>query len=1018
MSFDALSGAYVATWNGENTPAGSFGNTYVSVAAHNASGDVYVTDSAHEVTDVFGPGGEYLTQITESATGTGGGVGTAVDQANANVYVSDNEAKVAWVFDALFVPDVATSAATGVRPTSVTLNGDVDPDGVPVTACFFEYGTDSSYGQSVPCTQSPGSGTSPVAVSADLSGLQEGVTYRYRLVAENANGANQSADAEVTTPAPPSIDSASAENLLSGSADLRAAIDPRAAATSYRFEYGTSTAYGASVPLPEGSIPAGLSDRTVIQHVTGLQANTTYHWRVVAQNIAGATVGADHTFVYDTSGEGLPDNRAYELVSPPRKNGALLGRAFAAPGLPEVAEDGSRVMTFSVQCFEASVACNANRGNNGDSYALTRTADGWTASEFAPPATQLETNDLLSYNANTDMALFSAQPIPGGQDHLYVEKSTGTVVNIGPAGPPGSGFRLYFEVAATPDYSHVVYGWDKEEHLWPFDATLERSLYEYVGVGNAQPTLVGVSGGPGSTDLISVCGTGLGSSNPYVPNRMSSDGSVVFFMASECASGSGANAGVAVSADTLYARIDESRTVLISGRSPRDCTGGCLTSTPQAANFWGASSDGSRAFFTSRQRLVDAASEGGENLYEYDSSRPEGENLSVVSAGDTSGEGPGVTGVEAISPDGSHVYFAATGLLTNVANSQGQLPQAGGENLYVYQRDAEYTQGAITFIATLPSSDIEFSSDLSGNLMPGFTGGPGLANVTPDGRFLVFLSRGRLTADDSSVSGAAQVFRYDAETGALVRISIGENGLNDNGNAGVEFGDADIVLAADGYPRTDPTMSHDGSYVFFESPVALTPHALNDVQIGVSPFFRLQPAFAQNVYEWHEGHVYLISDGRDTSALAPYSNNVSPSEALSSVTLLGSDATGANAFFTTADRLAPQDIDTQVDYYDARICSEQSPCIAASAPSGSGCAGEACRGTPAGAPSLGSPVSAAFAGAGNQTPSAAPVTKAKKQAQRKVKKRKARSRRPRHAAKHASRRTGIRQASRSTRRSK
>ncbi len=85
-----------------------------------------------------------------------------------------------------------------------------------------------------------------------------------------------------------------------------------------------------------------------------------------------------------------------------------------------------------------------------------------------------------------------------------------------------------------------------------------------------------------------------------------------------CASGSGVNAGVPVPAVELYARIDESRTVLISGRSPADCTGVCLGSGASDAVFVGASADGSKVFFTSAQRLTNDASEGGGNLYEYD----------------------------------------------------------------------------------------------------------------------------------------------------------------------------------------------------------------------------------------------------------------------------------------------------------------------------------------------------------------------------------------------------------------
>jgi len=477
----------------------------------------------------------------------------------------------------------------------------------------------------------------------------------------------------------------------------------------------------------------------------------------------------------------------------------------------------------------------------------------------------------------------------------------------------------------------------------------------------------------------------------------------VFFTADQCAlGGSGANAGVPVPADTLYARIDEARTVLISGRSPLDCTNatGCLTSPAGGAWFEGASADGSRVFFTSTQQLTDSASEdsysgdtasppsrsackstvgaNGCNLYEYDFSSPAGHNLVAVSAGDRSGGGPRVQRVVAVSEDGSHVYFVAKGVLSAQANSQGQVAQNGAENLYVFERDASHPAGQVAFVVVLPASESERWSN-AGRQM----------NVTPDGRFLVFTSHGLLTADDTS-SAATQVFRYDAQTGQLIRISIGEHGFNDNGNAGVAgisqtgdgAGDAAIVTDNSSLHRRDPSMSHDGAYVFFQSPVALTAQALNNVPIdsGRELAGNAYVDLAQNVYEWHEGHVYLISDGRDTAVAGLHQMGTGT---VSAARLLGSDGTGANVFFETADRLVGQDTDTQVDVYDARI-GGGFPYV----PPVASCEGEGCHGIPQAPPSLSAGVSASFSGAGNLAAQAGPVVKVKKKAKPKKRHRK------------------------------
>ncbi len=1028
--FDAA-GNWVATWSGANTPAGSFHGEWISVAVDDASGYVYVSNAEHG-TFVFDSSGAYLAQFSHFSAY---GIGTTVDQATGKVYVSDDNAEtyqheVVQVFGpALVIPGVTTGEASGVSPTGATLSGTVNPAGVQLSDCRFEYGTDEFYGQSVPCVPAAGSipaDSSDHAVGVTLTGLEPGTTYHFRLRAANdecASCANFGEDATLATPPQPLIGGASAVNVMGGSADLRAQINPRGFDTTYRFEWGTSTAYGTSVPVPDGDLGAGSSGIAVSTHLSGLSTNTTYHWRVVAQNVNGIATGLDHTFVYSTGGAGLPDGRAYEMVTPQRKNGALVGDVQFGIS-PNIGEDGSHLVLATVQCFGEATSCPAQDDTPGTVYAFTRTSGGWTASPLAPPATQFAVNNVWLVSADAGTALFTMPTAPVGENDWYAREADGSFHDIGPTVPPSpanQGQQLSFSssLRATADLSHVIYNADAR---WPFDATLNginNSLYEDVGLDNTAPVLVGVSGGRGSTDLLSECGTYFGSDEDS-PDALSADGRTVFFTAIACASGSCVNAGVQVPRDELFARIDESRTVSLAARSPLACTAGsgCLESPVGAARFVGASANGSRAFFLDTQQLTDNASEdsqGGDtaygfgcsetvgvngcNLYEYDFANPAGRNLLAVSAGDTSGDGPRVQGVVAVSADGSHVYFVAKGVLTGIANDQGVTARGGAENLYVFERDANHPAGQIAFVASLLGTDSKDWGSLSS------------ANVTPDGRFLVFTSRGALTVDDSSSTGARQVFRYDAQTGRLVRISIGEGGFNDDGNAGV--GDARIVphelYSRLGPVRTDPTMSSDGSYVFFESPVALTPGALDDVQISAEEAATGRPGYAENVYEYHEGHVYLLSDGRDVSR----SLSTPCEDHESSVCLLGTDASGRNVFFTTADPLSPQDGDSAVDVYDARVCTQSDPCIAPAVSGPAACQGDACHGASGVTPPVLGPGTVAFSGPGNLVPAAPSVVKAKakkKHTQRahgkpKAKK-KARKHRPKRRAGRSSKRHG------------
>jgi hypothetical protein len=688
----------------------------------------------------------------------------------------------------------------------------------------------------------------------------------------------------------------------------------------------------------------------------------------------------------------LPDGRQYEMVTPTHKNGALFG-TFLSNSPFSIAESGSRVVLPVLQCFGVTESCNADRqAIQGQPFAFTRTSSGWVASSLAPPATQFDQNTPLLANAETGMELFKAPTPPAGEDDFYIRGPDGAIQDVGPSTPSTKAAPAATKfVWATADFSHVVF--DLESFgFWPFDKTADLgsvvSAYEYAGSGNTQPRLIGVSGGVGSTDLISICGTTVGGS--FLGTRsygaLSADGSTVYFTAEHCPSGSGANTGVPMPTTELYARIDGSRTVAISQRSPLGCTStACLSSPPSGALFEGASADGTRVYFTDTQQLTDDASEdasyeatsnckqawgeNGCNLYLFEDPQESplsGHNLIDVSAGDSSGLGPEVRGVMAISPDGSHVYFVANGVLTgSQRNSAGVSASPGADNLYAYERDATYPAGRVTFIASLSAEDSEEWTEAVGK---------GEANVTPDGRFLVFTSHNALTTDDTSTTEAAQVFRYDAQSGELVRISIGENGYNDNGNAGTYEAGANIVasifnsrLAVDP-PRADPTMSNDGSYVFFESPVGLTPQALNEMQT-------FEGVYAENIYEYHDGQVYLVSDGRDGTLTFPFR---------SSVQLLGSDGSGANVFFTTADQLVPQDTDTEVDVYDAHICSAGEPCVSSPQPSAEACEGEACHGAPGGAPGMPDAATGVFSGPGNLSapaPAAAPekvVVKKKK----------------------------------------
>jgi hypothetical protein len=109
--------------------------------------------------------------------------GTSIDMFDAQTFETLPEAAT-----------VVTEAASSTAQTTATLNATVNPNGGEVTSCQFDYGTSEAYGKSVPCSSSPGSGSTPVAVSAAVVGLSAHTTYHFRIVATNSGGAGEGAD--------------------------------------------------------------------------------------------------------------------------------------------------------------------------------------------------------------------------------------------------------------------------------------------------------------------------------------------------------------------------------------------------------------------------------------------------------------------------------------------------------------------------------------------------------------------------------------------------------------------------------------------------------------------------------------------------------------------------------------------------------------------------------------------------------------------------------------------------------
>ena len=142
-----------------------------------------------------------------------------------------------------------------------------------------------------------------------------------------------------------------------------------------------------------------------------------------------------------------------------------------------------------------------------------------------------------------------------------------------------------------------------------------------------------------------------------------------------------------------------------------------------------------------------------------------------------------------------------------------------------------------------------------------------------------------------------EVYRYATTGNSLTCVSCTPGSVTPTGSAGLgaSYGGS-YGPAYEGVPMTS-----DGSKIFFTSPDPLTPGVISSPPIPIGLFGGL--TFVQNVYEWNNGTVSLLSDGHSTTG-----------SSLGSTTPSGNDV-----FITTEDQLVGQDTDGYDDIYDARV---------------------------------------------------------------------------------------------------
>jgi hypothetical protein len=931
-------------------------NLGATLAVDPASEHVFA-DEGSSVSE-FGPNGmpyeEPLLVFGDSGSGAlNGSTGIAVNEHSGEVFAASGQGAVNVYGPSVAVPDTKTTTASDLAAESATVSGEVDPEGVTLTECYFEYGESTAYGQTAPCVEELtqiGSGTEYVKVHAELSGLTSDVRHHFRLVAANVNGAAYGADASFAWLSP-KVEGEYANDVSATGATLGGSVE----ADSYRFEYGTTSSYGISTK----AFAANSESLQVVEaHIGELLPDTTYHYRVSATSSAGTIEGPDLTFT--TQGPGGPlqllDGRQWELVSPTEKHGAgIIPQRFEGDVI-QAAEDGDGLVYMSQNPIEEEP--EGNRAPEPTQILARRLpGGGWSNKTLTTPN---DDSHGLPVGVGTEYKLFSANlteaileptstealapgvtqrtdylrndtacaaQAPGCYTPLVTTADTESGAMWDP-GPEGVTTDLRFSNASS-DLKHVLL-----TSSTPLtEGAPERGLYEW-SAGHLQ--LVSFN-----ENSEGVNGQAGGNSELNVRGAISNDGSRVFYCASEyfgCEYEGG-----------LYVR--DTATEESVRLDPQ-------TSTSREYQI--ADGSGSRVFFTYKEGSLstylaecDIAEVAGKLACERSEVAPEA-----------------VGSVLGINSDGSIVYFVSEAALAGEA-------VAGEDNLYVSR--LENGKWTPSFIATLAHEDErDWATHFTGHAeIEHMT-----ARVSPNGQFLSFMSDRSLTGHDNrdAVSGERdqEVFLYDDEhpdkltcascspTGARPHGLFYSSGLepplvNDQETWENEWIAASLPSWTNIYLSQairQPSYLSDEGRLFFNSSDALVPQDSN----GLADVYEYEPGGVGSCAP-ATGCLQLISSGtgREESAF------------------LEASANGDDVFFITSSQLTGQDNDTAYDVYDAHVCTSGEPCtqVPASPPPCNN--GEACKAAPTPQPAMfGDPASATFTGAGNPAqPASAPAAKAK-----------------------------------------
>jgi hypothetical protein len=585
----------------------------------------------------------------------------------------------------------------------------------------------------------------------------------------------------------------------------------------------------------------------------------------------------------------LPECRAYEMVSPPDKDG---GSVYSSINLA-TDPSGNAVTLYSSTPFAGAPAAPLV-----GPYIARRGGGSWTTQSVEAPQQNDSAIFELGAAANSpdltktlQVSLRALTPgaIEGGSN-LYLQNDlTGERQLIAALESPD-----LFEIARAARGNFYLGGtanWSTFAFASPFKLTPDATEF-----GNPGFVLNLYEYRDGKLSLANILPEGTPSPGGALPmvNTVSSDGSRVTFHAGELIGG------------PVYQRIDGNRTVAVSASQRAENKGEVVTAISATAG-----TDGKLVLFSSNANLVEGEeTQGTETLYGYDATT--GQLRDLIPNKPAGGARLSNPGILAISEDARTAYIMSTAALTPGSE------EGGGETQNIYVDRG----GQIDFVARLEEST------------------PVHTAVSPNGRYFAFDTYtplgGKADSSPACTGGPGgnqclDTFVYDLADGTLSCVTCSSTPL---GNSAIG-GTLGRSLAQSAPPTANPVLN-DGT-VFVETPNALVSRDNNRLN---------------DVYAWRGGVPELISTGASNQPSTFGTASASGADVffMTSQPLVPIDRDGSFDVYdaATSGGLASQFPPSEPGPCEGEACRGTGPAPPRPAPTGSRSGGDICAG-PAGA---------------------------------------------------------------------